>query len=101
MTIDIHFSNNVLQSDAKRLINQIWKLIPMRENAEDWQNQVITLVEEIYGLDALINELDLLIILSKLRGLLCEECLNDFMLFRKTVFKCISLLAKAVPNSND
>jgi hypothetical protein len=27
----------VLEADIKRLINQLWKLIPMKENNEDWQ----------------------------------------------------------------
>lgn len=86
-----------LSQDIKRLINQIWKLIPMRENGEDWQSQLLVIIEEISGLQLLlsVDDLDLLIILSKLRGLICEESLADFMLFRKVVFKIISLLAEA------
>ena len=67
----------------------------MRENNEDWQSQLLVIIEEISGLHLLIDDLNLLIILSKLRGLTCEESLNDFMLFRKVVFKVISLLAEA------
>lgn len=88
-------NREIVNQDIKRLVNQIWKLIPMRENNEDWQAQLLSIIEEIYGLNYLIDDLDFLILLSKLRGLTCEESLNDFMLFRKTVFKCISLLAEA------
>ena len=88
-------NEKVLSQDIKRLINQIWKLITMRENNEDWQSQLLVIIEEISGLHLLIDDLNLLIILSKLRGLTCEESLNDFMLFRKVVFKVISLLAEA------
>lgn len=72
----------------------------MRENNEDWQSQLLVIIEEISGLDLLISDLNLLIILSKLRGLTCEESLNDFMLFRKVVFKSISLLAEAADEGN-
>ncbi len=37
MYYNIAFSNDTIVSDLRRLINQIWKLIPMREHEEDWQ----------------------------------------------------------------
>jgi hypothetical protein len=30
------FPNEVINTNIKRLTNQLWKLIPMRENQEDW-----------------------------------------------------------------
>ena len=33
---NIDFANAVVVKDLRRLINQIWKLLPMRENEEDW-----------------------------------------------------------------
>ena len=30
------FGENIVEADKKRLVNQLWKLIPMRENNEDW-----------------------------------------------------------------
>jgi hypothetical protein len=27
----------IIAIDHKRLINQLWKIIPMRENEEDWK----------------------------------------------------------------
>lgn len=92
---DIEFSKATLHADVKRLINQLWKLIPMRENAEDWRGHLAVLTEEIAGLNELTEELQLLILLSKLEGLTSSVC-DDFMLYRKTVFKCIDLLTKAV-----
>jgi hypothetical protein len=32
------FSNEQIDKNIQRLTNQMWKLIPMRENEEDWQN---------------------------------------------------------------
>ena len=90
---NIEFKTETLKTDIKRLINQMWKLIPMRENDEDWISQLNVVIEEISGLHEIFNELDLLILLSKLEGLKSSVC-EDFMIYRKTVFRCIDLLAK-------
>lgn len=37
--------------NVKRLTNQLWKLIPMREHEEDWQKQLDTVLIEIAGLN--------------------------------------------------
>ena len=36
---------------VKRLTNQLWKLIPMREHEEDWKKQLNTVLIEIAGLN--------------------------------------------------
>jgi hypothetical protein len=48
---DIGFSNEVVMSNLMRLINQIWKLIPMRENNENWQKQLNNVIIETAGLN--------------------------------------------------
>ena len=40
-----------LNTNIKRLTNQLWKLIPMREHEEDWQKQLDTVLIEIAGLN--------------------------------------------------
>ena len=47
---DINFPLETKEQDLKRLINQLWKLIPMRENEEDWINHLNTMIEEISSL---------------------------------------------------
>lgn len=91
MTIII--PDSILVSDVKRLTNQLWKLIPMRENEENWIGQLDSLHIEISGLGSLakINEDEnFLILLSKLEGLRVKD--SSFSVYRKTVFECISLL---------
>lgn len=91
MTIII--PDSILISDIKRLTNQLWKLIPMRENEENWIGQLDSLHIEISGLGSLakINEDEnFLILLSKLEGLRIKD--SSFSVYRKTVFECISLL---------
>ena len=84
--------DTVATSDVNRLTNQMWKLIPMRENKENWYTQLDSLIIEVAGLKSLSQNTDekFLILLSKLKGLQVEE--TSFQLYRKTVFECISLL---------
>ena len=84
--------DSVLTSDINRLTNQLWKLIPMRENQEDWLNHLNYLIVELAGLNELCSNTDekFLILLSKLKGLQVED--TAFQVYRKTVFECISLL---------
>ena len=90
MTIII--PDSVVASDVNRLTNQLWKLIPMRENQENWSGHLETLVVELAGLNSLSSNTDekFLILLSKLKGLQIED--TAFQVYRKTVFECISLL---------
>lgn len=85
----IQFSNEAFKKNQKRLVNQMWKLIPMREHGEAWDRQLDTVIIEIAGLNDLFNP-QFLQLLSKLKGLQTEE--TNFELYRKTIFECISLL---------
>ena len=92
------FSNGLIQTDLRRLVNQIWKLLPMRENEENWEKQLSSVLIELHGLESMFSgQLNLLILLSKLEGL--TYC-QDFMLYRLTVFSAISLLTE-IANSID
>ena len=69
----------------------MWKLIPMRENNEDWEKQLNTVIIEIAGLNEIfIFNPQFLQLLTKLEGLKLVQI--DFNLYRKTVFECINLL---------
>ncbi len=68
----------------------------MRENQEDWISHLNIIIEEIVGLVSIYkNSAAGLVLLSKLEGLTSKEC-EDFMIYRKIVFKCISLLIKVL-----
>ncbi len=72
----------------------------MRENGEDWEGQLITVIQEIAGLGKVLilsKNLNFLILLSKLEGLNEKYC-EDFMIYRKTVFRCMTLLTKVLNN---
>lgn len=80
------------QANINRLTNQMWKLIPMRENNENWQHQIEAIQLELLGLKDIYYVADekFVILLSKLKGLKSKEI--SFEVYRNTVFKCISIL---------
>lgn len=83
--------NDALLYDINRLTNQLWKLIPMRENNENWTAQLSAVIIEIVGLNEILqSEENFLILLSKLEGLKLTD--TDFKIYRKTIFESISLL---------
>lgn len=83
-------NNDLINTNINRLTNQIWKLIPMRENEEDWLSQLNTVIIELTGLGEIFNDSQYLILLSKLEGLKNIEI--EFPIYRKTVFEVITLL---------
>ena len=86
----------LVKTDLHRLVNQIWKLLPMRENEENWQQQLYTVLNELHGLHKLFgDQLDFLILLSKLEGL---TQVDNFMSYRLIVFSSISLLTELTNN---
>lgn len=92
------FNNELIISNLRRLINQIWKLLPMKENEEDWQKQLDSVLVELRGLHAMFgDQLEFLIIISKLEGL---REVNNFIVYRANVFNVISLLTE-LTNSID
>ena len=88
---NLEIPDKIVKADIDRLTNQLWKLIPMRENEENWQSQLETVLIEVTGLCSLFDITEEhLILLSKLQGM--REIELDFFVYRKTVFECISLL---------
>ena len=79
-----------VNKNVRRLANQLWKLIPMREHEEDWQKQLDTVILEIAGLNEIFMGSAFLQTLSKLEALRIKE--TNFELYRKTIFECISLI---------
>ena len=95
---NIDFPKVTRERDKIRLTNQLWKLIPMREHDEDWETHLNTMIEEISGLVRIYKDkVEGLILLSKLEGLTSEAC-EDFMIYRKTVFRCMDLISKVFDN---
>ena len=83
--------DDVFKTDINRLTNQIWKLIPMREHSEDWEQQLEIGMLDISGLSNIfIAEPLFLQLLSKLESLKQDSL--SFENYRKRVFEAIGLL---------
>ena len=96
---NIDFSKEEIRNEIIRLTNQLWKLIPMWENNEDWEKQLNTVILDIAGKDEIfLHDSHFLQLLSKLEGLRVEEV--EFNIYRKTIFECINLINEVDRNAN-
>ena len=85
------FSEEEINKEIIRLTNQMWKLIPMRENNEPWDKQLESVIIDIAGKDEIfLHDSHFLQLLSKLEGLRIVDV--DFANYRETVFECINLI---------
>ena len=88
---DITFTKEEIKNEILRLTNQLWKLIPMWENNEDWNKQLNTVIVDIAGKDEIfLHNSHFLQLLSKLEGLRVDEV--EFNIYRKTIFECINII---------
>ena len=49
-----------IEINVRRLTNQLWKLIPMREHEENWPKQLETVILEIAGMNEIFAKAKLL-----------------------------------------
>lgn len=93
---NLEVSNETLNKSLKRIINLIYKLLPMREEGNDWEKPLETIIEELVGMNRLVIDLqpDLFPIICKLEGLFSLQDKQEMALYRRTIFECLSLLNK-------
>jgi len=41
---NLNISDKIIEKDIKRIINQIYKLLPLREEGENWQKPLQTVI---------------------------------------------------------
>ena len=86
------FNLTAIQKNLMRLINQIYKLLPQREEEKDWKTPLSTIIEDLLGMIDLLNQEKLFSLLCKLQGLNHLEQEEDFPLYRRIIFECLTLL---------
>ena len=88
------FNNTTIEESLIRLVNLTYKLLPMREENENWEKTLETIIEESSGMDrVLIDQHDILFpLLCKLEGLFLLNEKESFPLYRRTIFECLSLI---------
>lgn len=90
---NIEIDNNAVKENIDRIINQIFKLLPSREEGGDWQAPLQNLILEVGGMNSLLSDHTILFsLLCKMEALtiLTEE--EDYLAFRKLIFECLGLL---------
>lgn len=92
---EFDINDNIILDRLKNLINQVYKLLPIREEQSDWQKPLETIIEELVGINRLMNlnyQSFFFPLISKLEGLyeLTQE--KDFQCYRRTIFECLSLM---------
>ena len=89
---DLEFDNEAIKKNIDKITNQIFKLLPSREEGGDWETPLQNLILEIIGIKALwIDQPNLFSLLCRLEALqtLTEE--NEFFTFRKLIFECLGI----------
>lgn len=84
------FSSDSWDHNNTRLTNQIFKLLPMYENGEEWEKQQDTIILELHGYNKMFEDNpDFMILVAKLAALNFAE---DKFTFRKLIFEAITQL---------
>ena len=90
---NVDIDKDSIIKNVDRITNQIFKLLPGREEGEEWQVPLQNLIIEIAGMSELLpDHSSLFSLLCKMEGLLKLDKEEDFLQFRKTIFECLGLL---------
>lgn len=91
---NIEVSKKAIEQNLKRLTNQIYKILPLREEDQNWELPLNTIIEELNGLYILLEDkpCQFLTLLCKLEGLTTYQSKEDFFEYRRVIFECLSLL---------
>jgi len=73
-----------------KLINNVFKMLGLREDHKDWMSHLDTVIIELYGLQKRHPSINL----WQLIGKLAAAKFLSFTYYRKTVFECISIIEK-------
>lgn len=97
---DANIEDNAIAQNLSRITNQIYKLLPNREEGLDWQKPLQTLIIELAGMDSLLiaDHVTLFPLLCKLEALLTMTEEEDFFNYRKTIFECLGLIGTIKKN---
>lgn len=90
----ITIDTTVINESIKRIINQVYKLLPMRQEGRDWEKLLETLIQELSGMKRLIVGQDDLffLVLCKMEGLFSLKDRDDMHIYRRTIFEILNLL---------
>lgn len=92
---NVEIKDLTIHDRLQNLINQTYKLLPSREEGADWEKPLQTVLEELAGMQRLMNcgysEI-FFPLLNKLEGLYSLVDDEDFLCYRRTIFECLGLM---------
>ena len=92
---NITIQNDIISRRLQNLINQTYKLLPIREEGCDWEKPLQTIIQELAGMQRLMNCNYSEIYfpsLNKMEGLYSLTDDEDFSCYRRTIFECLGLM---------
>ena len=100
---NIEIEPKTLEVNLQRIVNLIYKLLPIREEGADWRSLLLNIMEELSGMDRLLFEEQIIYfrLLCKLEGLYTLVGEEDFPLYRKTIFECLNLVGELLKRCQD
>ena len=86
---------NAVHYNIKRIINRVYKLLPMREEGAEWEKPLDTILQQLAGMQRLMEggfpEI-FFPLLNKLQGLYSLITEEEFLCYRRTIFECLGLM---------
>ena len=100
---NINIEPKTVEVNLQRIVNQIYKLLPIREEGKDWHSPLLNIMEELSGMDRLFyeNETVYFRLLCKLEGLFLLNAESEFSLYRGTIFECLNLVGELLKKCQD
>ncbi len=94
LTSGVSIDTKAVAYNIKRIINQVYKLLPLREQGENWQKPLQMVIEQLEGMKSIIKGQDELFfrLLCKLEGLFSLKDKTKDLLYRSVIFECLNLL---------
>jgi hypothetical protein len=89
---DVEIERVAVEKNLERIINLTFKLLPNREEGNDWKTPLQNLIIEIAGMASLLDHVKLFSLLCKMEGLQSLQSDDDFLKFRKTIFDCLNIM---------
>lgn len=93
---EIEIDKNDIDFRLRKITNQIYKLLPTREENKDWKKLLSTIFEELSGMNSLLIHYGELFfpLLCKLEGLQILTGEDDFFEYRRIIFECLSIVGE-------
>ena len=89
---NIEIDSSAVEKNLERITNLTFKLLPNREEGNDWETPLQNLIIELAGMAKLLDQTMLFSLLCKMEGLQTLQSEDDFLKFRRTIFDCLNIL---------